>query len=143
MKLSNLKMGETGIVIDVLGSGAIHRRLLSMGILPGTVIRSVRISPLGDPVVYEIRGFFISLRKREAEYVEVDRIVPLHLVPPKSEVRVVFVDGGVGFIRNLNSMDISVGKKITVIEPCCPMKVRTGLGEFIIGMGMAYRIYVR
>ena len=143
MKLSDLKAGESGIVRDVLGSGAIHRRLLSMGIVPGAVIRAVRISPLGDPVVYEIRGFFVSLRKKDAEYVEVDRIVPLHLVPPNSEVRVVLVDGGVGFIRNLNSMGISVGKKITVLQPCCPMRVRTDLGEFVIGMGMAYRIYVR
>ena len=143
MKLSDLKVGETGVVKDVLGSGAIHRRLLSMGILPGAVIRVVRASPLGDPIVYEIRGFFISLRKKEAEYVEVDRIVPLHLVPPGSVVRVVLVDGGVGFIRNLNSMGISVGKKITVLQSCCPMRIRTDLGEFVIGMGMAYRIYVR
>ncbi len=143
MKLSDLKTGETGIVRDVLGSGAQHRRLLSMGILPGAVIRVVRTSPLGDPRVYELRGFFISLRKKEAEYVEVDKVVPLHMVPAGSEVQVVFVDGGVGFMRNLNSMGISVGKKITVLEPCCPMKVRTILGEFTVGMGMAYRIYVR
>ncbi len=143
MKLSDLKAGETGVVKNVLGSGAIHTRLLSMGILPGAVIRVVRTSPLGDPVIYEIRGFFVSLRKKEAEYVEVDKIVPLHLVPPGSDVHVVLVDGGVGFIRNLNSMGISIGKKIKVVERCCPMRIRTDLGEFTIGMGMAYRIYVR
>ncbi len=143
MKLSELNIGETGIVVDVLGSGAIHRRLLSMGILPGTIIRVVRASPLGDPIEYEIRGFFISLRRREAEYVEVDKVVPLYLVPPNTDVRVVFIDGGVGFIRKMNSMGISVGKRVRVIRPCCPMLVRTDLGEFTIGRGMAYRVYVR
>ncbi len=143
MRLSELNPGETAIVTRVWGSGPIHRRLLSMGILPGAVIRAVRISPLGDPVVYEIRGSFISLRRNEAEEVEIEKIVPLHLVPPGTAVKVVLVDGGMGFIKNLSKMGITPGKVIEVLRPCCPMVVRTPLGNFTLGRGMAYRIYVR
>ncbi len=143
MKLSELNPGETALVIHVGGNGAVHRRLLSMGILPGTVIRSVRVSPLGDPVIYEIRGSFISLRRNEAEEVEIEKIVPLHLVPPGTVVKVVLIDGGMGFIQNLSKMGISPGKVVEVLRPCCPMLVRTPTGSFPIGKGMAYRIYVR
>ncbi len=143
MKLSELNPGEYGIIKGVLGKGAVHRRLLSMGLLPGAIVRVVRVSPLGDPVEYELRGFFISLRKQEASRVEVDRVVPLSLVPDNSLVQVIFIDGGVGFIRNMESMGISVGKKIRVIRRCCPMSVETALGVFTLGRGMAYRIFVR
>ncbi len=143
MKLSDLKPGEYAIVRDLLGKGPIHQRLLSMGILPGTVIRMVRASPFGDPIEYEIRGFFISLRKNEASYVEVDKIIPLLLAPQNSEVRVVLVDGGVGFMRNMDSMGISPGHRVRVIKACCPMLVETQKGRFNIGRGIAYRIFVR
>lgn len=143
MKLSDLKPGETGVVTKVGGSGAIHRRLLSMGILPGTVIRVARYSPLGDPIECEVRGVFVSLRKSEADYIEIDRIVPLHLVPVGERVRVVILDGGMGFIRNMARIGISPGKMLEILRACCPMLVRTNVGEFYIGRGEAYRIYVR
>jgi ferrous iron transport protein A len=143
VKLSELKPGEAGVVKKVSGSGAIHRRLLSMGILPGTVIRMVRYSPFGDPIECEIRGVFISLRKAEADEVNVDKIVPLHLVPAGERVRIVILDGGMGFIRNMGSIGISPGKFIEVVKPCCPMIIKTDLGEHYVGKGEAYRIYVR
>ncbi len=143
MWLSELNPGEYGIVKGVSGRGALHRRLLSMGLLPGAIVRVVRKSPLGDPIEYEIRGFFISLRKQEAGQVEVDRVVPLSVVPDNTEVKVVFIDGGVGFIRNMESMGIIVGRKIKVIKRCCPMIVDTHVGRYTLGRGMAYRIFVR
>ena len=143
MKLSELRPGETGVVTKVTGTGAIHRRLLAMGILPGTVIRVTRLSPFGDPIEYEIRGVFISLRKSEANYIEIDKIVPLHMVPAGEKVRVVILDGGMNFIRNMGSIGISPGKIIEILSPCCPMRIRTALGEHYVGKGEAYRIYVR
>ncbi len=143
MRLSELKPGEYGIVKEIHGSGVLHRRLLSMGLLPGSVIRMVRAAPFGDPVEYEIRGFFISLRKNEASYVEIDKIVPLYLIPDNTEVRVVFIDGGVGFIKNMSAMGISPGKSIKVIKRCCPMQVLTDAGMQNIGRGMAFRVFVR
>ncbi|NPA74893.1 MAG: iron transporter FeoA [Euryarchaeota archaeon] len=143
MKLSELNPGEYGIIKEVLGRGTVHRRLLSMGLLPGAIIRVVRTSPLGDPVEYELRGFFISLRKQEASYIIVDRVVPLSMIPSGTDVQVIFIDGGVGFIRNMGTMGIAVGKKVHVTKRCCPMIIRTELGDFTLGRGMAYRIFVR
>ncbi len=143
MLLSELKPGEYGIVKKIRGTGALHRRLLSMGLLPGAIVRVVRVSPLGDPVEYEIRGFFISLRKQEASFVDVDKVTPLSFIPRNSDVRVVFIDGGVGFVHNMGAMGIAVGKRLKIIAPCCPMQVKTEKGVFTLGRGMAYRVFVR
>ncbi len=72
-KLSELKTGEKAIIIKVQGSGALRRRLLDMGLVRGTEIEMVRKSPLGDPLEFLVKGYNLSLRKRECEnvYVEV------------------------------------------------------------------------
>ena len=140
MKLSELKPGEMGVVIKVGGRGAVHSRLLSMGILPGTVIRVARLSPLGDPIEYEIRGMFLSLRRAEAEEIDVEKVIPMHILPSGSKAKIVSLDGGMGFMRNMASIGISPGKVVEIIKGCCPMRVRTEKGEFYIGRGEAYRI---
>jgi len=71
MKLSELKHGERGIVVDVRGD-EIKGRLLSMGIVRGAEIRMIRNAPLKDPIEFEIRGYFLSLRRSEAENVIVE-----------------------------------------------------------------------
>ncbi len=143
MKLSQLKPGEMGVITKVGGRGAIHGRLLSLGILPGAVIRVARHSPLGDPIEYEIRGMFLSLRRSEADEVEVEKVTPLFMLPSGSSARVVVLDGGMGFLRNMGSIGIAPGKTIRVIKGCCPMVVETEMGRFYLGRGEAHRIYVR
>jgi len=72
-KMSKMNPGEKGIIVKVLGSGVLRRRLLDMGLVRGTEIEMVRKSPLGDPVEFLVRGYNLSLRKAECEnvYVEV------------------------------------------------------------------------
>ena len=72
-KLSELKPGEKGTIVKVQGSGALRRRLLDMGLIRGTEIEMVRKAPLGDPLEFLVKGYNLSLRKRECEnvYVEV------------------------------------------------------------------------
>ena len=72
-KLSELEPGEKAIIVKVQGSGALRRRLLDMGLIRGTEIKMVRKSPLGDPLEFLVKGYNLSLRKRECEnvYVEV------------------------------------------------------------------------
>lgn len=72
-KLSELEPGEKGIIVKVQGSGALRRRLLDMGLIRGTEIEMVRKSPLGDPLEFLVKGYNLSLRKKECEnvYVEV------------------------------------------------------------------------
>ena len=70
-KLSELKPGERGIISRVTGDGDFRRRLLDMGLIKGTEITVVRKAPLGDPMEFLLKGYNLSLRKRESENVYV------------------------------------------------------------------------
>lgn len=67
MTLRELKPGQSGVVDSVKGEGGIRRRVLEMGVTPGTKIDVVKVAPLGDPVEVVLRGYNLSLRKEEAE----------------------------------------------------------------------------
>ncbi len=71
MRLSELKTGETGIVVKILGHGAFRKRMIEMGFVKGRDIKVLMAAPLRDPVKYEIMGYTVSLRRSEAELVEV------------------------------------------------------------------------
>jgi len=73
-KLSELNVGERGVVVNIVGKGALIRRLLDMGIVRGVEIRVVRKAPLGDPIEFEIKGYYLSLRKDEASHVFIEVI---------------------------------------------------------------------
>lgn len=73
-KLSELKPRETGRVRRVSGEGALHKRLLDMGVIKGTEIEVVKVAPLGDPVDIKIKGYHLSLRKQEAAGISVEVI---------------------------------------------------------------------
>ena len=64
---------ETCRVVSVTATGSFRRRLLALGFIPGTPIESVRVAPLGDPVEYKIKGYYISLRKEDARFITVTR----------------------------------------------------------------------
>jgi len=70
--LSELKPGQKGKVVKVSGSGAIHRRILDMGVVPGAEIEVERVAPLADPVEFKLLGYHLSLRKEEARNVHVE-----------------------------------------------------------------------
>ena len=69
--LSELKPGEKGVISKVVGDGEVRRRLLDMGLTRGTEITVIRRAPLGDPVEFLLKGYNLSLRKRESENVYV------------------------------------------------------------------------
>ena len=69
--LSQLSIGEKGIVATVNGEGAIRRRLFDMGITPGAEVYLRKKAPLGDPIEIAIRGYELTLRKAEAAHVEI------------------------------------------------------------------------
>ncbi|HEX5471044.1 MAG TPA: ferrous iron transport protein A [Lacipirellulaceae bacterium] len=66
-----LPVGESGRVIRVVGSNDISRRMLEMGVTPGVEIRRLGAAPLGDPLEFELRGYRLSLRKNEAQQIEI------------------------------------------------------------------------
>ena len=71
LRLSQMAVGQSGIVNDVSQDDALSQRLLEMGITKGTAVEVVRFAPLGDPIDIRIRGYHLSLRKKEAENITV------------------------------------------------------------------------
>ena len=69
--LSELRVGESGVVTTVNGEGAIRRRLFDMGITPGVEVYLRKKAPLGDPLEISLRGYELTLRKAEASLVQV------------------------------------------------------------------------
>ena len=69
--LKSAKVGETVTVVKLPGEGAIKRRIMDMGITKGTQVYIRKVAPLGDPIEVTVRSYELSLRKADAEMVEV------------------------------------------------------------------------
>ena len=69
--LKQVKCGETVYVVKLTGEGALKRRIMDMGITKGTEIYVRKVAPLGDPVEVNVRGYELSIRKSEAENIQV------------------------------------------------------------------------
>jgi Fe2+ transport system protein FeoA len=65
-------IGESGIIVKVNGEGRVRRRLFDMGLTPGAEVYLRKKAPLGDPIEITLRGYELSLRKDEAQNVEVE-----------------------------------------------------------------------
>lgn len=72
--LAQLKPGQSGQVVRVRGVGAIHRRILDMGISKGAIVEVEREAPLRDPIKIKVRGYALSLRKSEAQTIEIAEV---------------------------------------------------------------------
>ena len=70
--LRNSKIGETVKVVKIHGEGAIKRRIMDMGITKHTDIYVRKVAPLGDPIEVTVRNYELSLRKADAEMIEVE-----------------------------------------------------------------------
>ena len=69
--LKDVKVGETATVVKLHGEGATKRRIMDMGITKGTPVYVRKVAPLGDPVELNVRGYELSVRKADAEKIEV------------------------------------------------------------------------
>jgi Fe2+ transport system protein FeoA len=70
--LNELKPKEKGKIIKVGGGGALRRRSLDMGVIPGAEVEVERVAPFGDPIEIKIKGYHLSLRKEEAANIFVE-----------------------------------------------------------------------
>ena len=68
--LKDMKPGETATVARLLGEGPVKRRIMDMGITRGTEIFVRKVAPLGDPMELSVRGYELSIRKADAEMIE-------------------------------------------------------------------------
>lgn len=71
--LKDLKVGESAKVVKLHGQGAVRRRIMDMGITKGTTVKVHKLAPLGDPIEITVRGYQLSLRKADAQMVEVEQ----------------------------------------------------------------------
>jgi len=71
-RLSELKRGEKGRIVKIGGGGGLRRRLLDMGLVSGSEVEMERVAPLGDPIEIKVKGYNLSLRKEEADSIQVE-----------------------------------------------------------------------
>lgn len=71
MTLRNVGVGQTVTVSKITGVGTIKRRIMDMGLTKGTSVYVRKVAPLGDPIEVTVRGYELSLRKADAELIEV------------------------------------------------------------------------
>ncbi len=84
MRLSELKTGEKGVIVKVLGHGGFRKRIVEMGFIKGKTVEVLLNAPLKDPIKYKIMGYEISLRRQEADMIEV--ISEQDVINPQGEL---------------------------------------------------------
>jgi len=71
VSLDRLRVGTRARVLSVKGAGAVARRLMEMGVVPGAPVRVVKCAPLGDPLEVRVRNYHLALRRSEAQTISV------------------------------------------------------------------------
>ena len=69
--VKDLKVGESGVVKKLYGEGPLKRRIMDMGITKGVTVLVRKVAPLGDPIELNLRGYELSIRKEDAEKIEI------------------------------------------------------------------------
>ena len=160
--LDKLAPGESGRVVRIHGRGAVRRRLVDMGLTSGAVIDVVKLSPLGDPVEYRLRGYHLSLRTSEARTIEVELLndVPephrggvhsrseLTLIRCRSgqQVEILRTRGGRKMHQWLEDLGIAPGSVFYLVRNDFPgpLILADSSGErVVVGKGMARHILVK
>ena len=73
MRLSEMKVGTSARIKTVKGEGVLRKRLLDLGLTPGTIVMVRRTAPMGDPIEIRVRGYELTLRKADAKLIEVEK----------------------------------------------------------------------
>lgn len=160
--LDKLVPGESGRVVRIQGRGPVRRRLVDMGLSHGAVIDMVKTSPLGDPVEYRLRGYHLSLRKSEAQTIEVEllenrqpekkreehsrSIFPLAKSKAGQRVVIVRTRGGRGLADRLRGLNLEVGAVLHVIQNEFPGPIILSVNQGdrqVLGKGIARHILVQ
>jgi len=160
--LDKLVPGESGRIKRLRGKGAVRRRLVDMGLTSGAVIDMVKVSPLGDPVEYRLRGYHLSLRRSEAKTIEVEligdpipskgrghfsgSILPLGLCRSGQKVKITKTRGGRRFHRKLEHLGLNPGLEVQIIQNDFPGPMIISINDedrLVIGKGLAMHILVK
>jgi ferrous iron transport protein A len=160
--LDKLVPGESARIKKIGGQGPIRRRLVDMGLTRGALIEMIKVSPLGDPVEYRVRGYHLSLRMSEAKTIEVElmgKSIPLREVEPiygstlplvrcKSGQTVVIFQtrGGKKLRGRFIDLGLEPGVNLRVIRNDFPGPLILALDDesrLALGKGMARHILVK
>jgi len=79
LTLSDIGVGNSAVVVEVLGDDSLAMRMMEMGIIDGETLKVVGLAPMGDPMELEIRGYRLSLRRSEARRITVNLLSPSQL----------------------------------------------------------------
>ena len=71
MTIDDLAIGQSGVISQVGGEGALRLRLLDLGLIPRTRVSMVKIAPMGDPMEITVRGYVLTLRREDAAKIEI------------------------------------------------------------------------
>ncbi len=160
--LDKLVPGELGRIKRVSGRGAIRRRLVDMGFTTGAEIEMVKLSPLGDPVEYRLRGYHLSLRKSEAKTIEVELLsgsfpkrgrghvsgsgLTLGACRSGQNVEITRTRGGRRFQKKLEELELTPGTEVSIIQNEFPGPLIISINNgkrLVLGKGMAMHIMVK
>jgi ferrous iron transport protein A len=160
--LDKLAPGEAGRIRNLTGRGAIRRRLVDMGLTTGAVIEMVKVSPLGDPVEFRLRDYHLSLRRSEAEMIEVElirehipvnektsgngRALPLAACRSGQQVVILQTRGGRRISQRLKALGLIPGAELQIINNDFPGPLIISGGDGtrkILGRGMAMHVLVK
>lgn len=107
MRLSELKTGETGVIIKILGHGAFRKRVMEMGFVKGRPVKVALHAPLKDPIKYTIMGYDVSLRLSEAHLIEVVKV---------DEENLMTAMRGSGTVSNTDATQIDIDRERHIIN---------------------------
>ena len=68
--IADLTIGESGVISQVGGEGALRLRFLDMGLIPGTTVTLRKIAPMGDPIQIQVRGYELTIRREDARKID-------------------------------------------------------------------------
>ncbi|MDH6306220.1 ferrous iron transport protein B [Parabacteroides sp. PF5-5] len=115
MRLSELKTGEKGVIVKVMGRGGFRKRIIEMGFIRGKEVEVIQNAPLKDPIHYKVMGYDVSLRRSEATLIEIIHVpeIEKEQLPAKGEKRN-FDSFVTASSDDLHSIAIEKGKTINV-----------------------------
>ncbi|WP_053001238.1 ferrous iron transport protein A [Kosmotoga pacifica] len=112
--LSQLPVGVDGVIIEINAPQELRERLFGMGFVKGQKVKTIRRAPLGDPVVYQVKGSEISLREELSSKIIVEsKYLTLDMANP-GEYVVRFLIGGRGFQEKMRFLGVSKGTIVKV-----------------------------
>jgi ferrous iron transport protein B len=125
MKLSELKTGDSGLIVKVMGRGVFRRKITEMGFIRGKEVRVIQNAPLKDPIQYRIMGYDVSLRRNDASLIEV--VSPTEHTDASAETSETACPDYTYFQEDLHNIALKKGKTINVALVGNPNSGKTSL----------------